>query len=138
MNIILLYNLLNIILFPLYIILLLVRLFKGRENLTSLKSRFAIYKQKRRKKKIIWVHAASVGESMIAITLVNELKKNISLLTFLLQQALCPLQLLSTNGCQMAYTTNLHRLIISLLLEDFINTGNQFLEYLLNPIFGQH
>ena len=83
MNIILLYNLLNIILFPLYIILLLVRLFKGRENLTSLKSRFAIYKQKRRKKKIIWVHAASVGESMIAITLVNELKKKYQSLDFL-------------------------------------------------------
>ncbi len=83
MNIILLYNLLNIILFPLYIILLLVRLFKGRENFTSLKSRFAIYKQKRRKKKIIWVHAASVGESMIAITLVNELKKKYQTLDFL-------------------------------------------------------
>jgi 3-deoxy-D-manno-octulosonic-acid transferase len=75
MNIILLYNLVNIILFPFYIILLLVRLLKDKENFVSFKSRFGIYKTKPKSSQLIWIHAASVGESMIAINLVNELKK---------------------------------------------------------------
>ena len=75
MNIILLYNLVNIILFPFYIILLLARLLKGKENFVSFKSRFGIYKTKPKSSQLIWIHAASVGESMIAINLVNELKK---------------------------------------------------------------
>ena len=83
MNIFSLYNLANIILFPFYIVLLLVRVVKGKENLKSLKSRFAIYTAKRKKKKLIWVHAASVGESIIAMNLVNELKKKYKDLDFL-------------------------------------------------------
>ena len=132
MNIISLYNLINIILFPCYIVLLLVRVIKGKENFKSLKSRFAIYTAKRKirvllklatkeqmlgtyrtqnrsvlnaredsstgattqmplevefqknsTEKLIWIHAASIGESMIAMNLINELKKKYKNLDFL-------------------------------------------------------
>ena len=63
-----------VIFFPFYIIILLARTLKGKENINSLKSRFAIYNQKRKKEKLIWVHAASVGESIIAINLVDQLR----------------------------------------------------------------
>ncbi len=74
MSIILLYNLLTVSLFPFYIIILLVRAIKGKENIKSLRSRFTLYSTKRNREKLIWIHAASVGESMIAINLVNQLK----------------------------------------------------------------
>ena len=86
MNIILLYNLINIILFPLYIMVLLARILKKKETFLSVKSRFAIYKKKHtqhNKTQLIWIHAASVGESLIAINLVNELKKKYENINFL-------------------------------------------------------
>ena len=109
MNLILLYNILTILLFPLYIPMLLFRMYKGKENIESIKSRLGCYRHceepegrrgnlviswyywimrlprllrslpmtptDRYGSKLIWLHAASVGESMIAITLVKELQK---------------------------------------------------------------
>ena len=84
MSVILLYHLLAVIFFPFYIIILLARTLKGKENINSLKSRFAIYNQKRKKEKLIWVHAASVGESIIAINLVNQLRNKYGNADFLI------------------------------------------------------
>ena len=84
MSIILLYNLLTVILFPFYIIILLIRAIKGKENIRSLRSRFTLYSTKRNREKLIWIHAASVGESMIAINLVNQLKKKYQNTDFLI------------------------------------------------------
>ncbi len=84
MNIIILYHFLSIILFPFYILLLLFRLARGRENIGSIKSRFGIYNTPKSAKDLIWIHAASVGESMIAIKLVNELGKNYKNMQFLI------------------------------------------------------
>lgn len=65
------YNLLNIVLFPLYILLFFIRIFKKKDNWNSLKERLGFFTKKRPQDPLIWLHAASVGESMIAITLVN-------------------------------------------------------------------
>lgn len=65
------YNLLNIVLFPLYILLFFIRIFKKKDNWNSLKERLGFFTKKRPDGTLIWLHAASVGESMIAITLVN-------------------------------------------------------------------
>ncbi len=84
MIIISLYNLANIILFPFYVIMLLWRIIRGKENFKSLKSRFSFYSSKKTiAKKLIWVHAASVGESMIAMNLVDKLKKKYQSIDFL-------------------------------------------------------
>jgi 3-deoxy-D-manno-octulosonic-acid transferase len=62
----------------------LVRAIKGKENIKSLRSRFTLYSTKRNREKLIWIHAASVGESMIAINLVNQLKKKYQNTDFLI------------------------------------------------------
>ncbi len=79
------YNLLSTVLLPCYIVILLFRLVKGKENLQAIKSRFGFYKNQKPPagKNLIWLHAASVGESMIAITLVKELRKRHSTIDFL-------------------------------------------------------
>lgn len=79
-----LYNLINIILFPAYLLILLSRLFFKKENIASIKSRFALYKQKRPSHKLIWIHAASVGESLMAITLITALEKKYQDIKFLI------------------------------------------------------
>jgi len=72
-----LYNVVNLILLPLHVLVLFVRVFNGKENYVSLKSRFGFYSQKRDDldNKLLWIHAASIGESSLAITLTEELKK---------------------------------------------------------------
>ncbi len=84
MSIILLYSLLTVILVPFYIMILLVRAIKGKENIKSIISRLTLYSTKRNKEKLIWIHAASVGESMIAINLVDQLKKKYQNADFLI------------------------------------------------------
>ena len=69
------YNLLNLILFPFYLIILIVRVYKKKDNLHSVVQRLSGKMEKRLEGKLIWMHAASVGESMVAITLVNALNK---------------------------------------------------------------
>lgn len=75
MQYIYIYNLVNIILFPIHILILLFRVWFKKENFNSLRSRFGLYTQRSPdNSKLIWIHAASVGESMIALTLSKTLK----------------------------------------------------------------
>jgi 3-deoxy-D-manno-octulosonic-acid transferase len=64
-----LYNLLNIIIFPLYLIVLAYRFIAKKENSYSIRGRLSIMLKPRREGKLIWLHAASVGESVVAINL---------------------------------------------------------------------
>jgi 3-deoxy-D-manno-octulosonic-acid transferase len=71
---ILFYNIANLILFPIYCLILLVRIIKNKDNVSSATQRICGTDTKRpSEKKVIWIHAASVGESMVAITLTNSL-----------------------------------------------------------------
>lgn len=69
----LIYYLLTTLLFPVYICLLGIRIAQGKEIFSRTKERFAVASKKRPIGRLIWLHAASVGESMIALTLVNEI-----------------------------------------------------------------
>lgn len=69
------YNLVNFILFPVYFLVLVVRLLKKKDNIKSITQRMGGNMAARPDGSLIWIHAASVGESMIAITLVQELNK---------------------------------------------------------------
>ncbi len=70
-----LYNLLNLILFPFYLIILIIRVCKKKDDLHSVVERLSSNMKRRLGGKLIWVHVASVGESVVAITLVNALNK---------------------------------------------------------------
>lgn len=79
------YNILQFILLPLFIIHLLIRLWTGKENITSFLHRFAIFKfTKQINQKLIWFNAASVGESRIVLSLITALQKNHKNLNFII------------------------------------------------------
>lgn len=65
------YNIITVLLTPIYLIVLVIRLFKGKETVESIKQRFGFGYDPRPQGKVIWLHAASVGESMVAMTLVK-------------------------------------------------------------------
>lgn len=69
-----LYRFISTFFLPLWIIFILYRLLRGKEELRRISERFAILKSLRSpNSKIIWIHAASVGESLVMLTLVNAL-----------------------------------------------------------------
>lgn len=87
------YSIISFLALPLYLCVIIFRVFIGKENKQSFANRFAIplgsgvlskYKQvsvsssndHKIAKKLIWLHAASVGESMVAMTVVEALSKD--------------------------------------------------------------
>jgi len=66
------YNILTTLLLPVYILLLLVRIIKDKEDVTRIKERFGVAScSNDGSRPLIWIHAASVGEAMMVITLIE-------------------------------------------------------------------
>lgn len=65
----------NLILLPIYVVIFLFRIFKNKDTFQSVLQRMGMNLPKRLKGDLIWIHAASVGESMVAITLVQAINK---------------------------------------------------------------
>lgn len=84
MRIIFLYNILSLIAIPVYLLIFVIRLIKKKDNMSSIMQRLGYNKSKRPEGKLIWMHAASVGEAMVAITLVNALNKKHAKINFLI------------------------------------------------------
>ena len=68
-----LYHLITIILLPFYLLVLLWRIIRKKENAYRICERFGIATRSRPEGTLIWLHAASVGESAIAITLIENI-----------------------------------------------------------------
>ncbi len=71
---ILLYNFIWVACLPIIILLMIFRIITGKEDILRLGERFGIASAPRSNKKIIWIHAASIGESRIALTLTKDLE----------------------------------------------------------------
>lgn len=66
------YHILSFLFLPVYFVLLIFRTFQGKEDIKHLGERFAISKISPKKNDLlIWLHAASIGESNIALTLID-------------------------------------------------------------------
>lgn len=66
------YHILSFLFLPVYFILIILRTFKGKEDIKHVCERFAISKISPKKDDfLIWLHAASIGESNIALTLIE-------------------------------------------------------------------
>lgn len=72
----LLYQLLSIILSPIIDIYFLFRLIKGKEHKSRFLERFGFPSAKKTKEKLIWIHAASVGESNSALKFISKIQDN--------------------------------------------------------------
>ena len=68
-----LYRILTNLLLPIISLYMLFRLYKKKENITSVLHKFTIRQDKLPNKDIIWFHAASVGEVNIVIPLVKKI-----------------------------------------------------------------
>ncbi|WP_341747297.1 lipid IV(A) 3-deoxy-D-manno-octulosonic acid transferase [Candidatus Tisiphia endosymbiont of Dascillus cervinus] len=69
-----LYHVLSFLFLPLYVLLLLWRVIVGKEEIKNIGERFAIgHTHTKRNETLVWIHAASVGESIIALTLVENI-----------------------------------------------------------------
>ena len=65
-------------------IIILIRLFKGKEHKFRFKEKFCFFSKKRSIGNLIWIHAASVGEFMSVVPLIYELEKNKKINTILI------------------------------------------------------
>ena len=65
-------------------LIILFRLFKNKEHKTRFIEKFSLIKRKRPKGNLIWFHAASVGELMSIIPLIQEIEKNKTIKTVLI------------------------------------------------------
>ena len=84
---ILLYRILTTLLYPLFVILIYLRKFYKKEDLRRYKekifsSHFNV--DKKNNKKLIWFHAASIGEFKSIIPIINQLNRNYKKLEFLI------------------------------------------------------
>ena len=70
-----LYHIISFLLLPIYCVLLIFRMIIGKEDIHSISERFVIGKKNVEVKDgtLVWLHAASVGESMIALTLIENI-----------------------------------------------------------------
>ena len=65
-------------------IIILIRVFKNKEDKIRFKEKFCFFSKKRRKGKLIWFHGSSVGEIMSIIPIINEYEKKNSIGTILI------------------------------------------------------
>ena len=65
-------------------IIILIRIFKKKEDKIRFKEKFCFFSKKRNQGKLIWFHGSSVGEIMSVLPIINEYEKNNSIKTILI------------------------------------------------------
>ena len=69
------YNLVLIFLIFISPIIFLLRILNKKEDPVRFLEKFCIYKNKKNNSKLIWVHAASIGELLSVVPVIKEIEK---------------------------------------------------------------
>ena len=81
-----LYSLFSNIMYLPIVLFFILRLFLSKkETLRSLNEKFGSYKKIKPHRKIIWINAVSIGESLSVLPIVKMISKNIQIIKYLLQ-----------------------------------------------------
>ena len=83
---ILLYQAISLLIYPLIILIILLRKYLGKEDPKRYKEKIYVnhFNVKRKHSKLIWFHAASVGELQSIMPIIKELNKKNKNLEFLI------------------------------------------------------
>jgi len=114
------YNILSILFLPFIFLHFVYRVFKKKVDLTRLNEKLGIAKIQKPKGELLWLHAASVGETFIALKLIRELSQEGRF--FLLTTC-------TTTSAEIAAKQNLPNLIHQYTPCDFTFCINKFLNH---------
>lgn len=112
------YNILSILFLPFILLHFIYRVFRKKVDLKRAGEKLGITKIKKPNGELIWLHAASVGETFVALRLIDELPKNGRF--FLLTTC-------TTTSAEIAAKQNLPNLIHQYAPCDFTFCINKFL-----------
>ena len=103
-------------------LILLTRFFKDKEDKKRFIEKFSIINKEKNKNNLVWIHAASVGEVMSVVPLIDELEKNQKIKKILLTTS-------TLSSSKIFSNFNFKRTIHQFFPIDF---------FLLTPIFINH
>lgn len=117
-----LYQLISLLIYPFIRILLLIRILKGKEDSSRYKEKLGITSVKRPSGKLIWFHAASIGEFNAILPIIKEIDEKYPKINILLTTV----TLTSANIAK----NNLPNKVISQFMPfDCINIVKKFISY---------
>lgn len=133
----LIYNIISILAFPLYLLIYVYRFVIGKETTDSIAERLVINTSNRPEGRLLWLHAASVGEAMVAQTVIKAIAKRHKDMNFLLTTGTLSSAIIVSkwhiNNLYHQYTPNDNILLMNLFLNKWQPQMAIFIESELWP-----